>query len=62
MLPLIRLTIQTTPQNGLLKPSQNQINKAMSVLRHKVGAVIGRLGDATVLAVTRSLALFLGIV
>lgn len=60
--PLIRLTVEPTPQNGLLKPSQIQIEKAMSVQRHRVGAVIGRLDDASMLAVTRSLALFLGIV
>lgn len=60
--PLIRLTVPPTPQNGLLKPSQIQIDKAMSVQRHRVGAVIGRLDDTTMLAVARSLALFLGIV
>lgn len=54
---LIRLTVQPKPQNGLLKPSQIQIDKAMSVQRHKVGAVIGRLDDASMLAVMRSLAL-----
>jgi mRNA interferase MazF len=45
----------------LIKPSQIQIDKAMSVQRHRVGAVIGRLDDGAMLAVTRSLALFLGI-
>jgi mRNA interferase MazF len=57
--PLIRLTVQLTPRNGLSKPSQVQIDKAMSVRREKVGPPIGRLDDATLLAVTRSLALFL---
>ena len=37
------------------------IDKAMSVRRDRVGPPIGRLGDATLLAVTRSLAVFLGI-
>ena len=59
--PLIRLTVQPTPRNGLSKPSQVQINKAMSVRREKVEPPIGRLDDATLLAVTRSLALFLGL-
>ena len=59
--PLIRLSVQPTPQNGLNKPSQVQIDKAMSVRREKVGPPIGRLDDATLLAVTRSLALFLGL-
>ena len=47
--------------NGLNKPSQIQIDKGMSVRREKVGPPIGRLDDATLLAVTRSLALFLGL-
>lgn len=53
--PLIRLIVRPTPQNGLLKPSQIQIDKAMSVQRHKVGAVIGRLDDASMPAVTRGI-------
>lgn len=57
--PLVRPTVQPTPQNGLRKPSQVQIDKAMSVRRDRVGAPIGRLNDETMLAVTRSLALFL---
>ena len=59
--PLIRLTVRPTPENGLLKPSQIQIDKAVSVKRDKIGAAIGRLDDETMLAVTRSLALFLGL-
>jgi mRNA interferase MazF len=59
--PLIRPTVQPTPQNGLVKPSQIQIDKAMSVKRDKIGPLIGRVDDETMLAVTRSLALFLGL-
>ena len=59
--PLIRPTVRPTPQNGLLKPSQIQIDKAMSVKRDKIGTPIGRSDDETMLAVTRSLALFLGL-
>ncbi|WP_267358723.1 MULTISPECIES: type II toxin-antitoxin system PemK/MazF family toxin [unclassified Methylobacterium] len=59
--PLIRLSVQPTAQNGLSKPSQVQIDKAMSVRREMVVSPIGRLDDATLLAVTRSLALFLGL-
>ncbi len=39
--PLIRLTVAPTPQNGLLKPSQVQIDKAMSIQRQGASAVIG---------------------
>jgi len=59
--PLIRLTIQPTHGNGLRKPSQVQIDKAMSVKRDKLGSPFGRLDDETMLSVTRSLAVFLGI-
>ena len=59
--PLIRLTVQPTPQNGLNRPSQIQIDRAMSVRREKVGPPIGHLDDETWLMVTRSLALFFGL-
>ena len=59
--PLIRPTVQPTAANGLVKPSQVQIDKAMTVKRDRIGGVIGRLDDETMLAVTRSLALFLGL-
>jgi mRNA interferase MazF len=60
--PLFRPTVQPTEANGLRKPSQVMVDKAMSVRRERVGPLIGRLDDATLLAVTRSLAVFLGIV
>lgn len=59
--PLIRLSVQPTPQNGLRRPSQVQIDKVMTVRRAKVGPPIGRLDDVALLAVTRLLALFLGV-
>ncbi|TPG39471.1 type II toxin-antitoxin system PemK/MazF family toxin [Roseomonas nepalensis] len=58
--PLIRLTVQPSASNGLRKPSQIMVDKAMSVPRGKVGEPFGRLDDETLLAVSRSLALFLG--
>jgi mRNA interferase MazF len=59
--PLLRPSVHPTAKNGLMKVSQVQIDKAMTVNRHRIGAVIGRLDDETLLAVTRSLALFLGL-
>ena len=59
--PLLRPTVQPSTTNGLRKPSQVMIDKAMSVKRDRVGPPVGRLDDATLLAVTRSLAVFLGI-
>jgi mRNA interferase MazF len=59
--PLLRLSVQPEPGNGHRQPSQIQVDKVVTVKREKVGAPIGRLDDETMLAVTRSLALFLGL-
>lgn len=59
--PLIRLTVEPTAENGLGKTSQVMIDKAMTIRRERVGASFGRLDDATMLSVTRSLATFLGV-
>lgn len=59
--PLIRQTIDPTPENGLRKNSQVMVDKAMSVRRDRVGSVIGRVDSASMLAVTRALAVFVGI-
>lgn len=58
--PLIRLDVEPTPESGLRKWSQVMVDKAMTVTRDKLGAPFGRLDDATMVSVTRSLALFLG--
>jgi mRNA interferase MazF len=59
--PLIRLTVEPTPANGLRKLSQVQIDKPMSVKRDWLGPSLGSLDAETMLSVTRSLAVFLGI-
>ncbi|NCC30309.1 MAG: type II toxin-antitoxin system PemK/MazF family toxin [Gammaproteobacteria bacterium] len=58
--PLIRLTVDPTPENGLRKRSQIMIDKTMTVRRDKLGGPFGRLDDDTMAAVNRGLALFLG--
>jgi len=58
--PLIRVPVEPTPENGLYKRSQIMVDKAMTVKRDKLGTPFGHLDDETMLAVTRSLALFLG--
>ena len=57
--PLIRLTVQPTPENGLRKASQVMVDKTMTLQRDKLGPPFGRLDDKTMLSVTRSLAVFL---
>ena len=59
--PLIRITAQPTAGNGLRKTSQVMVDKVMSVKREKLDLPIGRLEDETMVSVTRSLALLLGI-
>jgi mRNA interferase MazF len=58
--PLIRQTVEPSAGNGLRKPSQVMIDKAMTVRRDRVGPPFGRLEDDAMIAVNRSLALFLG--
>ena len=58
--PLIRLTVDPTPRNGLLKRSQIMVDKAMTIKRDKLNEPFGRLDDETMISVNRSLALFFG--
>ena len=59
--PLIRVTVHPSAANGLRKISQVMVDKAMSVKRDKLGPTFGRLEDESMLAVNRSLAVFLSI-
>ena len=59
--PLLRPSVEPTAGNGLRKPSQVMVDKVMTVPRSRVGRAIGRLEGEVMLAVTRSLAVFLGI-
>ncbi len=58
--PLFRIAVNPNELNGLSKPSQVMVDKPQSITREKIGAVIGRLDDETMLAVNRALAVFLG--
>lgn len=58
--PLLRVLVQPDAENGLIQPSWVMIDKAMSVKRERIGRVIGRVPDETMLTVTRNLAVFLG--
>ena len=59
--PLIRVSIPPDEGNGLKKPSQVMVDKAMTVKRERLGPVFGAAGAAAMLEVERSLAVFLGI-
>lgn len=59
--PLLRVTVQPDARNGLQKPSQVMVDKAMTVKRDKVGPAFGRIGEDALVEIERCLALFLGI-
>ncbi|CAM5570447.1 type II toxin-antitoxin system PemK/MazF family toxin [Eoetvoesiella caeni] len=59
--PLIRISIEPNTENGLQKPSQVMVDKAMAVKREKVGRAIGRIDADAMIEVERCLAVFLGI-
>ncbi len=58
--PLIRLTVEPSAENGLRKASQIMVDKIMTVMRDKLGPPFGRLDTEAMVAVNRSLAVFLG--
>lgn len=60
--PIFRITVDPSPDNGLQRVSQVQVDKVMTVARERIGRVIGRLDEATMLKVSRSLAVFVGVV
>jgi mRNA interferase MazF len=59
--PLLRLTVEPSDSNGLRKRSQIMVDKIMTVRRERVGEPFGRLDDETMLALNRSIVLFLGL-
>ncbi len=59
--PLLRLTVAPDAGNGLRQPSQIMVDKAMTVMRGKIGRILGRVNPDTMLEVERRLAVFLGI-
>jgi mRNA interferase MazF len=59
--PLFRILVEAGATTGLERPSQLMVDKILTVPRDKVGRVIGRLQDEAMVAVNRSLAVFLGL-
>ena len=59
--PFMRFTVLPDPSNGLRRPSQVMVDRAMTVRRERVGSVIGRLDGQAVLQIERLLGVFLGI-
>ena len=59
--PLLRITVLPDAENGLSKPSQVMVDKAVTVKREKVGAAFGTIDANTMIEIERCLAVFLGI-
>ena len=58
--PLLRIDLGR--ECGLEQPSQIQIDKPQTPRRARIGKVIGRVDDATLVAVNRAMTVFLGLV
>jgi mRNA interferase MazF len=59
--PTFRVTVLPSAENGLRQPSQVMIDRAVSLPREKVGGVFGRVDEATMRMVSRTLVAFLGL-
>ena len=59
--PLLRVTVEPSEQNGLTKRSQVMVDKPQTPHRGRLGPVMGRLEDPTMITVNRLLAVFLGL-
>lgn len=60
--PLFRIQVNPDESNGLRKPSQVMADKVQTISREKIGDVFGHLAEEEMLAVSRVLAVFLGVV
>lgn len=59
--PLLRLPIEPSDENGLDQPSRLMVDKVTTVPRSSLGTRLGRLRDDELVALNRSLIVFLGL-
>ena len=60
-LPVFRVPVEPTTENGLRAPSRLMIDKVTTVPKSGLGQCIGRLADDDLLRLNRSLLVFLGL-
>jgi mRNA interferase MazF len=60
-IPLVRVPIEATPVTGLQRRSFAMVDRITTAPRDKAGPVIGQADAATMVAVSRALAVFLGL-
>ena len=58
--PIFRITVEHNEANGLLQPSQIMVDKPQTLLKEKLGEIVGRLDSDSLQAVDRALLVFLG--
>ncbi len=59
--PIYRLRVEPTAETGLETPSQVMVEKIVALPREKCSAKIGRLDDATLIALNHRLSVVIGI-
>jgi mRNA interferase MazF len=59
--PLIRIPIDAAPGTGLSTRSFAMLDRITTTPRDKIGYLIGRLDDATMVAINRGMAAYLGL-
>ena len=59
--PLLRVPVEPSPQNGLLKPSNLMVDKITTVQRGKLGERLGVLSGEDMVRLDRSMVVFLGL-
>lgn len=60
--PLFRIAISPSKANGLKVESQVMVDKCITLPAAKIGRVVGEIGDDEMLQVSRSLAVWMGVV
>jgi mRNA interferase MazF len=59
--PLYRLQIESDATNGLAAPSQAMVDKIVALPRAKCGRVVGRIGEASLIALNHMLSVMIGL-
>jgi len=59
--PLFRLPVEPDERNGLRVPCRLMVDKITTVAKTKVGARVGRLGEADILRLNQAVLVFLGL-
>ncbi len=60
--PLFRIAVNVDDKNKLSSTSEVMVDKVQTVPREKIGEVFGHLAEEDMLAVSRALAVFMGVV